>query len=140
VASDTSKRLALAGISLVVALVFVEVAVRIIEPREVLREFFETPDPVLHHKLIPGARGRQKNMEFDAPYEINSLGLRDREFPRAKPAGTKRILVLGDSFTEGVGVSGPETFSSQLQGLLDAAGFGGWQIINAGVASYSPLL
>jgi hypothetical protein len=140
VASETGKRLALAGISVLLALMFVEVAVRIIEPREVLREFFETMDPVLHHKLIPGARGRQKTMEFDAPYEINSLGLREREFPRAKPAGARRILVLGDSFTEGVGVSGAETFSRQLQGLLDTAGLGRWQIINAGVASYSPLL
>jgi len=139
-ASETGKRLALAGISLVFALLIVEVAVRMIEPREVLREFFETSDPVLHHRLIPDARGRQKTMEFDAPYEINSLGLRDREFPRAKPVGAKRILVLGDSFTEGVGVGGTETFCSLLQGRLDTAGLGRWQVINAGVASYSPLL
>src|SRR5262249_61615194 len=75
-----------------------------------------------------------------APYGTSWRGPREREFPGASPAGTKRILVLGDSFTEGVGVSAAETFTAQLQSLLDGAGLDRWRIINAGVASYSPLL
>ena len=140
-ASETRKLLALASASLLFSLLVVEVIVRLIEPREVLREFFETRDQVLHHKFIPGARGRQKTVEFDAPYEINALGLRSPEITPAKPAGTKRLLMLGDSFTEGLGVSGDETFTSQLRAQLEQAGLGSrWQVINGGVASYSPIL
>lgn len=140
-ASVTRKLVALAAIGLVMALGAVEAVVRVIEPREVLREFFEAPDQLLHHRLIPGARGRQKTLEFDAPYAINALGLRSAEISRQKPAGTKRLLMLGDSFTEGVGVSGDETFSAQLgKRLAEDVHTARWQVINAGVASYSPLL
>jgi hypothetical protein len=139
--SETGKRLALVGSSVLVGVLLLELAVRLIEPREVIREFFERPDPVLHHRFIPGARGRHRTLEFDAGYEINSLGLRNKEIPRAKPAGMSRILMLGDSFTEGNGVDEQETFSSRLQAMLDQAGFGArWQVVNAGVGSYSPLL
>jgi GDSL-like lipase/acylhydrolase family protein len=138
---EAIKSLALVCFSMLVGLLFLEVAVRLIEPREVLREYFQRPDPVLHHKFIPGGHGFHKAPEFSAAYAINSLGLRDREMPRAKPAGTRRILMLGDSFTEGNGVDASDTFSSQLQAMLDQAGLGKrWQVINAGVGSYSPLL
>lgn len=140
-ASEARKLLALGAASVLFSLLIIEGIVRLIEPREVLREFFETPDPIVHHKFIPGARGRQKMLEFDATYEINSIGLRSPEIALAKPAGIKRLLILGDSFTEGVGVNGDETFTSQLRGMLERDGIGtGWQVINGGVASYSPLL
>jgi hypothetical protein len=140
-AAEWISRLALLAGSLCVSLLALELVVRFIEPREVLREFFETSDPILHHRLIPGARARQKTTEFDAAYEINSLGLRGPEISRVKPAGTKRLLILGDSFTEGVGVNGNETYASRLQVLLDESRLPSrWQVINAGVASYSPLL
>src|SRR5712692_1770548 len=128
--SEAGKRLALVGCSTLVGFLLLEMVVRLIEPREVIREFFERPDPVLHHKFIPGARGRQKTTEFDAGYVINSLGLRDKEISREKPAGTRRILMLGDSFTEGNGVDETETFSSRLQAKLNEAGFGKrWLVI-----------
>lgn len=140
-ASETRKLLALGAVGLLLALLSVELVVRLIEPREVLREFFERPDPVLHHTFIPNAKGRQKTLEFDAPYVINSHGLRNDELPLTKPAGVKRLLMLGDSFTEGLGVRGDETFTSRLRDKVAQAGFGDrWQIINGGVASYSPLL
>jgi len=139
--SDTRRRLALLAFGVLLALLAVEASVRLIEPRSGLRESFETSDLVLHHRLIPGAHGRHRHPEFEVPYDINALGLRDLELSREKPAGTKRILFLGDSFTEGWGVTATETFTSQLRGLLDASGLRTpWQIVNAGVAGYSPLL
>jgi hypothetical protein len=115
--------------------------VRVLEPDEAARHRFIAPDLVLHHRFIPASRGRHCTNEFEVSYTINALGLRDREVPLRKPAGTKRILMLGDSFTEGDGVEQEQTFSSRIQVLLDQDGLGGrWQVLNAGVGSYSPLL
>ncbi len=67
----------------------------------------------------------------------NSLGLNDVE-PGRKTRGP-RILVLGDSYVEGAGVSRPERFCSRLQELLRvsqpdakviAGGVGGWNTQN----------
>ena len=139
--SESMKRLALLAGGLLAGGAILELVVRAIEPREVVREFFVRPDPVLHHVFVPGARGRHKTLEFDVAYAINSLGLREREIPREKPPGSRRILMLGDSFTEGNGVEAHDTFSSRLQVLLDGtARIGSWEVINAGVGSYSPVL
>ncbi len=127
--------------SIVLGLIILEEAVRIIEPREVMRYFFMSSDSVLHHRFIPGASGRYKTTEFDVAYSINSLGLRDREISRAKPAGTRRILMLGDSFTEGDGVEYEETFAAGLQRMLDTTDLPArWEVINGGVGSYAPMV
>jgi len=138
---EWGKKLLLVFSSIFMGLLMLESAVRIVEPREVMRYFFMTPDPVVSHKFTPNAKGRYKTTEFDIEYAINSLGLRDRELTLEKPGGAFRILMLGDSFTEGDGVRLSETFSSRLQGILDTANGGlRCQVINGGVGSYSPLL
>ena len=50
------------------------------------------------------------------PYtvETNSLGLRSREIPLRKPSGGTRILMLGDSVTEGFYADNPDTFSEKV--------------------------
>jgi lysophospholipase L1-like esterase len=48
----------------------------------------------------------------------NSDGLRDREFVKPKPEGVYRILLLGDSFTWGVGLDIEETISKRLERAL----------------------
>jgi hypothetical protein len=142
----SSGRRALARTGLVLAstlvcLVLLELTVRAIEPREMMRYFFSRPDPVLHHRFIPSATGYQKTIEYNAEYRINSLGLRDREYALHKPIGTFRILMVGDSFTEGVGVAPGETFSKLVEARLQRRpGQMKFEVINAGVASYSPLL
>jgi lysophospholipase L1-like esterase len=48
----------------------------------------------------------------------NSDGLRDREFVKPKPAGTYRILVLGDSFTWGIGLDIDDTMTKRMERAL----------------------
>jgi len=69
--------------------------------------------------------------------ELNSHGLRDDEIPYNKPAGEKRILVLGDSVTFGWGVSQGETFSDRMEYLLNELPGDRWQVINSGVNGYN---
>src|SRR5215471_18886388 len=64
---------------------------------------FYQPHPVRGWELRPGAEGRWTK-EGDAAVAINSLGMRDREVVVAKPAGTVRIALLGDSCTEALQV------------------------------------
>ncbi|MEA3489174.1 MAG: SGNH/GDSL hydrolase family protein [Candidatus Omnitrophota bacterium] len=100
---------------------------------------YRRADFELHHSFIPGAKGRSVTEEWNVPYEINSHGLRDREYSPEKREGVYRILALGDSFTEGYGVEAGDAFIKLLEKKLNLAG-GGYEVINCGIASYSPLL
>ncbi len=98
-------------------------------------------DNILHHKFKPFSTGRLRTSELDTDYNISSLGLRDKEYSVQKPANTFRILMLGDSFTEGDGVFSSETFSKRLEEKLQTRqGAMKFEVINAGVGSYSSLL
>ena len=44
------------------------------------------------------------NQEFSYHFQTNDAGLREAPLLRSKPPGETRIFVVGDSFTEGVGV------------------------------------
>src|SRR3990172_8220885 len=51
----------------------------------------------------------------------NSFGLRDREYPNVKPANSRRVLIVCDSFTFGSGVGDiSETFPEILEKQLDS--------------------
>jgi len=68
---------------------------------------------------------------------INSLGLRGRDYPFPKPSNSKRVLMLGDSFTYGFGVSDdtaifPSLLEKQLNAELTAEGTT-IEILNGGV-------
>jgi len=93
-------------------------------------------DPELHYVHREGA---VRYLRPGAQIRINSLGFHDDEFPRAKPAGEYRGLMLGDSVTMGLDQPYEETSSQRLEQLLIAGGgpFQSVQVINAGVHGYS---
>ena len=99
---------------------------------------FRTPHPVYHHGFYPNMKTFTKWGDRVYPMATNSMALIDRS-PREIPLhkGKKRIVLLGDSFTEGVGVSYEESFSGKLQALLQNQGV---EVLNAGTVSYSPKL
>ena len=91
---------------------------------------------LLGHFHIPGYEGWLKSPEFTTFVKISPLGLRDRRTTYAKPPGTFRIVLLGDSYLEGVHVHQWETVAERLEALLNEAGHGPVDVINAGVAAY----
>ncbi len=140
-AREILKGIVLTGFSVLLCVGLLEIVVRILEPAEVMRYFYSQDDNILHHKFKPNATGRYKTTEFDTDYNINSLGLRDKEYSISKPPNTFRILMVGDSFTEGDGVYSNETFSKRLEEKLQTLkGSRKYEVINAGVGSYSSLL
>lgn len=101
-------------VALAVALSVLEIAVRFFYPSARRYVFSET--------VTGGHR-----------IQLNSFGLRDVEFPRARPAGQRRILCLGDSTTFGVGLAAEQTYPKQLERLLNAReGADRWLVINGG--------
>jgi hypothetical protein len=84
----------------------------------------------------PGARYRHESADVDVEFRINGQGMRDdREHAYAKPAGRKRIVSLGDSFTAGYEVQAEESFSAVLERELRARGHD-VEVLNAGVSGY----
>lgn len=68
-------------------------------------------------------------------YYTNALGFVDREFSLDKPAGTLRIMGLGDSFTFG-GVSYPDNVLTRVADLLNRDCTGRkFEIMNFGIPS-----
>jgi hypothetical protein len=51
-------------------------------------------------------------------YRLNNHGFRGPDFAARKPSGTRRIAVLGDSFTFGEGVRWQDTFAKRVQDQL----------------------
>lgn len=67
----------------------------------------------------------------EARYTSNSFGMRDRPRQLARTAGTPRVAVLGDSFTEGFLVGDDETFCALLE---DRHFSGGVEFLNFGTS------
>ncbi len=73
-------------------------------------------------KSMPAFLGESKYL-----IEINSLGFREEE---PVPKYSKRIMVVGDSITFGVGVEKEETFSQQIENLTE------FEVLNFGIPSF----
>jgi hypothetical protein len=95
---------------------------------------------VYHHGLAPSVDGYSRWGELPYRIKTNSLGFKDAAV-RDVPLQTdvRRVVLIGDSFTEAVGIPFEESFA----GLLYQAGHAREQrieFLNAGVGSYSPTL
>ena len=53
--------------------------------------------------------------------ENNRYGFRERDFVSPKPPGVYRIMVLGDSFTWGVGLAASERYTAVAENLLNSS-------------------
>ncbi len=101
---------------------------------------FRVQDARYSHDLLPNFSGFDSWGVTRYPFFTNSLGFRDASV-RSVPlkANIYRTLLIGDSFTEGVGVP----FEQSFAGLLARAGVqqkDPIEFLDAGVVSYSPVL
>lgn len=75
-------------------------------------------------KVLPGN-------PFAVESRFNSQGYRDGEFPPRRP-GVRRVVVMGDSFTEGWGVKEKDSYPRVLERALERAEPGRWEVLNCG--------
>jgi hypothetical protein len=121
-----------------VALLAVEMIVRIM--------YDEAVQPRFVIDSGHGVRMNQPNLEtrhyvptdYDIRITTNSAGMRgQREYAIERTPGTRRILILGDSFTFGYGVEDDEVVSAVLEDRLNAAGDGyRYEVPNLSVSGF----
>lgn len=133
------------GLTLLLTLAIAELAVRIFVPPETL---YSGDAFWIHRYVSAGGQTFASDHPMNrydpelgwAPVEgyrgdgvtTNSRGLRGlREVPRPKPAGERRILVVGDSFTFGDGVPDADVYTAKLEARLP-----GVRVVNLGVLGY----
>ncbi|MDA8017092.1 MAG: hypothetical protein MPN21_06535 [Thermoanaerobaculia bacterium] len=133
-------RLALLVGSTVFLVAFAELALRLVVPPadphrgDADRDPFTFFDhhPTLGWDLVPGAEDRHVTAEFDIEIRINEQGLRsDRAYGDAAPPGTRRVVVLGDSFSFGHGVAVEEGWVARLEESSDSL-----EAVNLAVTGY----
>lgn len=143
------KRSALATLSFVLAIliaaVFAESALRVyglFDKNRGLKNSMGVPDKKYHHSFKPNSSLRltaSKNNEYDVAVKINNYGFRGRDVSIDKRPGLVRIMMVGDSFTFGVGAEDDETIPYLVEKYLKERGED-TEVINAGFGGYSPLL
>lgn len=90
-------------------------------------------DPAMGHVHRGNARAQLMGVDV----RTNAQGFRGGDIAATKPAGTRRVLMLGDSLTMGWGVREEDTVAVLLQQRLNQRGEGRFEVINAGVGNYN---
>ncbi len=93
-------------------------------------------DALLSYALRPGWSGTHDSRDFRVGVHVNALGMRGAEASQAKPPGSQRVLVLGDSFAFGWGVEDAQTFPALLEARWRSAGRG-IEVLDAAVPGYA---
>jgi len=123
----------LSAVSLLLVLFVVEIILHTADKSE----SNSTCSEIFHHSRIPNTSSIYSNFaeEYTIHYDINSRGFRDREYNLTKCAGCYRIIAVGDSFTDGMGVEENDSFPKLLEAKLNKT-----EVINAGLPSNSAVL
>jgi len=98
-----------------------------------------TPSDLYHHDLRPNVSVEDEVWgPRRSPYRTNSLAFRDRAVREVPLRSDRpRIVFIGDSFTEGVGVPYADSFVGRVDSALAPRGV---EVMNAGVISYCPVI
>jgi hypothetical protein len=112
------KSFAVTVLATVLALVVVEVSLRVLFPQ--LRSF-----------------ENRRGVSGGIPFRTNALGMRDDDFPIEKPVGERRVLCMGDSTTFGMSERLEDSWPKVLERMLASEHHDDVRVINgAGVGRH----
>ena len=98
-------------------------------------------DPVLGRRYVKDFEGVVFNPESDRDVNVrfNDQGFRFPDLPFEKPAGTRRVVLLGDSMIAGMQVDAELTAAGILEQRLNETASEGerWEVLNFGVSGAS---
>lgn len=88
--------------------------------------------------LKAGARGKAKGVTITT----NRWRMRDKDYPKDKPAGAFRLALLGASRAMGSGVELESTFGWRMEDELNRArgGFAQYEVLNFSIGGYEQIL
>ncbi len=117
----------------------------VLQQQKLERDRIQTDFAAIKDESIPYHHDFKPNQDMAMTWafyiyrlKTNSLGFRDARVRDVSLTPAKqRILLLGDSFTEGAGYDFEKTFAGLLQKDLEKDGI---EVLNGGVTLYSPLI
>jgi lysophospholipase L1-like esterase len=140
------------SIALAIPVAVTEVALRLLKS-----DVAYQPDPDLIRSLVPSVAQVAQTWDDDENLNGGSADLPSRSIPVASPTnaaglrmtrevgakapGEKRILLMGDSFTEAVNVQPETRFADRLDAALAARQFPDgirWTVVNGGIQNGTP--
>lgn len=137
------KKISLLAIAGVMALLATEAFTRSLMPqnRDTVLDIL-VPDDTVGYIYAAGAKATERGRDYDVPYEINSLGLRDREYAGSDPE-TFTVLLAGNSFCVSHGLDIEASLSRalerEIEALFAAEGVARpVRVVNAANAGYNP--
>lgn len=139
-------RLLLVGLSLGVGFALIEILLHLVLSGPPLKMYNVdvrgvnqiSQTPGLVYELKPGAERVVRIGDHAATNRINSIGMRDYEYPLLKGNRIFRIVCLGDSVTFGAGVELDQVYPKVLEKLLNSRSEGmHYEVLNFGVPGYN---
>jgi len=130
-----ASRACLVLVSIIVGIGLFEVSVRIFKVGYDINPFWKY-HPVIGWSQIPNKSYHYQLDGKEIHVAFNSRGFHDVEHSLKKPSGTKRIVVVGDSFAEALQVNLDETFFRRLVKKLNQVSKSPWEAINLGVGDF----
>ena len=128
--------ISIAIITIIICLILFEAFLTVTDSSAPMHDRFFTNDDLLGWSSKPNLDTVHAERGFNTHIYTNSEGIRVATPGSVnkydKPNGTKRILVLGDSFAWGEGIEAEERFSN----ILEKKYLNNTQVINMGVDSY----
>ena len=115
-------------------------AIGLYKPQYKIERYYRVENEIFHHTLAANITNAKAQWGPILGYEVNtnSLGFKDSQ-PRKIPfeKTNHRILLIGDSFTEGIGYAYNDTFAGIIEKKLKDKSI---DVFNAAVSSYSPII
>jgi lysophospholipase L1-like esterase len=112
-----------------------ELLVRFLIPTSTVSYRF---DPEVGYLLEPGKTFRWVSPDYDVKVVTNGAGFHDVEHAVAKPPGTYRILVIGDSMVEALQVPVAEAFTRLLEERVNDWAGRPVEVLNLGISGKGP--
>src|SRR5438477_4500833 len=101
--------------------------------------FFRQRSDFLSTEIVPSG----SSVLGGAPITSNHFGMRDREYDKAKPAKTYRIVLVGASHDQGTGVGENQTYENLVEDRLNHelpdSRYSRYEILNMSVGGYGLL-
>lgn len=130
------KKIIMCSFAILWTFVAAEAYLRLFAPVGMLPRFIEEGEHGIRRN-IPGERYVHSSAEYRVDFSINEQGLRTpRVFEKPKQQDVYRIILLGDSFAMGYGVSYEDSVPSRLEKSLGAHLKRPVEVVNLGVSGF----